>query len=56
MKKTLLLSLCTLALSANAQFKVFSSGNANVKCNTEYSMNKLSVGEYTRDCRLILLV
>lgn len=47
MKKTLLLSLCTLALSANAQFKVFSSGNANVKCNTEYSMNKLSVGEYT---------
>ena len=48
MKKALfLILLFVTSLAASAQFKVYSSGNANVKCNTEYSMNKLSVGEYT---------
>lgn len=46
MKKTIILSalMAVFAISANAQFKIFSAGNANVMCNTEYAMNMLSVG------------
>lgn len=47
MKKALfLILLFATSLATSAQFKVFSSGNANVKCNTEYSMNNLSVGQF----------
>lgn len=34
MKKTLLLSLCTLVLSANAQFKVQSDGKIAIRTNS----------------------
>lgn len=46
MKKIILFfALLTLStINVSAQFKVFSGGNANIMCSSEYTTNKLSVG------------